>query len=624
MPSDMSDVEELVGKIQRFARVSHALSHSEVPELLHLVEACKTHMSRYVAEFLEMHQTKPILLQYSCNCTRLRTTSSWVAPGLGKTLRRRGVTGKEWMVQQLFVSLWQGPETLQHILLHRDPMHLRHGKTMRALLAVCRMTPGLHLLQPSYRFQLFHQVHDRAVTSQFIKGLFGQMVINVADNLRHADPQMSGMGTGHELYQWHTHTGCALHDAHNALRWSVHSLFNNAEVLKDIHVALEALRVGSFKAEEALPSSLALHVSTVDDADAVDPEELRSFYTALGMPSDLLEVACDEVCVVWNVEHASLRVKASYLARSDSVQRLSGLLLEVFKLPSFTESRWLTVGLSARQLVLSMSLGYVSLFQHILDQQHLTEFESHGAQRLSSEAKEFCCVLSLAAYVLECLQAKLMANASALAQAEELRDELDVEQRYLEELPSHCWQRLTSVAGLTSSVRLRDMVIRASHIARGYLELKLFSTMSDLPWCLCRGDKEQNLRELMTLDQPPLEDISAKIWALLKVGKDVQELIDALCLFETASWTSYFTEKHHASTATVHRYNPDLGDDVLAARSYMHVLARPRMYNAPEQDGVEVWNNREHWTQSKLTNFLWLLFDDPAYRIEHHLCLDCV
>ena len=139
-----------------------------------------------------------------------------------------------------------------------------------------------------------------------------------------------------------------------------------------------------------------------------------------------------------------------------------------------------------------------------------------------------------------------MTNSAALAQADELEEELKIEQRYLE-FPSRCRQHLTALVGLPNAVALRDMVVRASHIARGYLETKVFVPMSELRWCLCWGDKEQNPRERSSLQEPPKEDVSAKIWALLSVGKDKKDILNVLGLLELVSWTSRFTPPRRTS-----------------------------------------------------------------------------
>eukprot|EP00969_Alexandrium_andersonii_P051132 2245839-Alexandrium_andersonii.AAC.1 len=56
----------------------------------------------------------------------------------------------------------------------------------------------------------------------------------------------SGEGGGVEvqqalgpLLQWAVASGCSNHDCHNALKWSLHHYFQDAELLKEICIAVE-------------------------------------------------------------------------------------------------------------------------------------------------------------------------------------------------------------------------------------------------------------------------------------------------------------------------------------------------------------------------------------------------
>eukprot|EP00971_Amphidinium_carterae_P332321 6466427-Amphidinium_carterae.1 len=64
------------------------------------------------------------------------------------------------------------------------------------------------------------------------------------------------------------------------------------------------------------------------------------------------------------------------------------------------------------------------------------------------------------------------------------------------------------------------------------------------------GDLSANLDELALDEDGPSELVSRKIWALVRGGaKNKGELVKGLQLLQNVSWTSYFSEKMHASAA---------------------------------------------------------------------------
>ena len=44
------------------------------------------------------------------------------------------------------------------------------------------------------------------------------------------------------LTEWIVSSLCALHDAHNALKWSMHHFFSDKELMTDLHNVIESLR----------------------------------------------------------------------------------------------------------------------------------------------------------------------------------------------------------------------------------------------------------------------------------------------------------------------------------------------------------------------------------------------
>eukprot|EP00971_Amphidinium_carterae_P177647 3523629-Amphidinium_carterae.1 len=93
---------------------------------------------------------------------------------------------------------------------------------MSALLGCTLKFGGIDLCcEPRGAITLHHQVHDRGTAHLFRRGLAGHWCIVGQE---HGDGQDVSL---HSLLQWQTSIGCALHDAHNALRWGFQSTFGH-------------------------------------------------------------------------------------------------------------------------------------------------------------------------------------------------------------------------------------------------------------------------------------------------------------------------------------------------------------------------------------------------------------
>ena len=131
------------------------------------------------------------------------------------------------------------------------------------------------------------------------------------------------------------------------------------------------------------------------------------------------------------------------------------------------------------------------------------------------------------------------------------------------------WACLAVPLSLSPS-ELRHKVVAGSHVSLAYLDSKVFTTLSGLPWSLCLGDIETNLKDLLMQDDVPTEVTARKIWCLGKNGYDSSKLVDALYAMRELSFTSHLTEKLHASAALVKRHHPDYGPRTTEMRAFIH------------------------------------------------------
>jgi hypothetical protein len=107
-----------------------------------------------------------------------------------------------------------------------------------------------------------------------------------------------------------------------------------------------------------------------------------------------------------------------------------------------------------------------------------------------------------------------------------------------------------------------------------FFQFRALIPAEGLPWSLCRGDIQANLRALKASPRPTHCDASAKAWDLMEVGWPLHSLQQMVQLMADAPFTTTVTEQLHASASVVARYHPEYQLDTLLARSMCLAVAK--------------------------------------------------
>ena len=296
-----------------------------------------------------------------------------------------------------------------------------------------------------------------------------------------------------ELLHWYSHCGCALHDAHNALRWAYETMFGKEAALqKALFAAMASHRQCLLSTFACLGSWLVQVVEVVPDSKGPSEEQLLQLYSFLGTPASLLDDVVSRARVRWDPHRQRLQVSASFMALESSLEELSRVLKCLWRFQSFTASRWCTVGKSCRCYSLCLVTGYMHLFSCAKNRGYLSTFDSAGATDVPQPVHTFYVVIGLVSYLPEGFLAGLLADNRLLQHVEGLEAGMQDELTQFEELPPSFWQG-PSAHLVVEAAALRHLVMWGSHIAYAYMDLKIFSVIGEMPWCLARGDIAANL-----------------------------------------------------------------------------------------------------------------------------------
>eukprot|EP00971_Amphidinium_carterae_P113803 2255022-Amphidinium_carterae.1 len=133
---------------------------------------------------------------------------------------------------------------------------------------------------------------DRAISDRFVQALSGEVVMHMQADQNQAEhePDLS------KLYQWYTYAGCSLQDCHNALKWATFAGGSTADMLRNVHIALEACkRIEGI----GLATWLCRVLVSVEEEECSRAQDLETFYILLGMPADILDAFASGMRLEW-------------------------------------------------------------------------------------------------------------------------------------------------------------------------------------------------------------------------------------------------------------------------------------------------------------------------------------
>eukprot|EP00971_Amphidinium_carterae_P327956 6459574-Amphidinium_carterae.4 len=557
-------------ELKLYAGVAQSLDVAQRGRAFSLAADVDTYMTSELENLLEAHPNAPCIIQYSVDCTPARVRQYYSHASAGGNRRSSAVRGAEYVVMNAFVSLSVGPSKMLHRVILGRPIELRHGKTMEAILGV-----SLGFLQQgcfagsSESFTIFHQVHDRGMARSFREGLSTAMLQYYLDHS--SNTSLSG-GKRAECHFLQVDAGCALHDAQNALKWVwMTVLANNGEVLKNMHLGLSSFRSAVPRSFSVLRAWLTEVLVGDSESQCHDGATLRTYYAALGVESSLLEAISDDMRLFWDERTSKLHVRDSFLSAPHALETLSQTLHTIWHFPAFCASRWLTVGTSCRVYLVGLSTGYRHLFGKLRKSGEVGDYEGTPGEHLGRAENLFACVLGLVSWIIESFMQHVMQDARVFCNVPDLEALLLEEASFVEELDSGVWDKLALLTCL-APMKLRDVVLRGSHVALAYVYRKVIDELMRAPFSLAVGDLSQNIRELAAVVAPgPSDSLSQKLWTcLVHEGRDQSELVRVLELLRHCSCTSYFAERQHASTALVKRSHPAYDSNLLSCRAYLH------------------------------------------------------
>eukprot|EP00971_Amphidinium_carterae_P157241 3117274-Amphidinium_carterae.1 len=166
---------------------------------------------------------------------------------------------------------------------------------------------------------------------------------------------------------------------------------------------------------------------------------------------------------------------------------------------------------------------------------------------------------------------------------------------------SFVWDSIAAMLEV-SPEQYKGMVIRSSFRSLAIIEDKLLNKACGRPWSLTHGNIMGKLQQLMEEEEEPVDLITQKMYTWLNKGFPIEKIRLACVLLGQCSWTSYMSEKLHASVAVVRRHHPDLSIQSLQLRAFAHSFNQFLRKSSREESQIKRLVKKKEATLARQTN----------------------
>ena len=404
--------------------------------------------------------------------------------------------------------------------LSRDPVSLAGGKTTWHMLpALCSFFPSIQKLGHK-GIVVSHYVFDRLVQSSMqrkvrqLRGLY---------HLKAIGSEGGKAGGLPDLLDWNVSTACGNHDGQNALKWGLRLLgLDQPAVHKKLWVTIASLRNRFNLVQDFIHHFVVNHLSL--EPRIADYSTLYSFWVDLGVEVEAAE-SLAELGLMW--VGGKCYVDRAVAGRAGLIARVEHCIRTGLKLKQFSDSRWVTMGASCRQLTAGKHLGLDQLVYTIRKDKATSDYHIHGYAEFTADAKLYSTVAGMVCNIPDALLLELLEDSRLAERVDAAKAAVDEDMAWLQRVPTWTWDRLAALVDGVTGPSLRSKCLMVSQAILALIKYRVWDEVDSMPWLICRGNIAQNIADLR--DGPDAsEHTTIKIQQLARFGYKMVALVDGV------------------------------------------------------------------------------------------------
>ena len=528
-------------------------SRQEVHRLAH----CFIAFQQIIAtEFITARKSQPILFHYSSDETPLATTKELRIKVHDWTFTRCDKGKDAWLIQRGFLADIAG-----HVISILDrPMIMENKQAPTHFMAYRQFmkTPREH---GHIDIQIIHHVYDRAVKSSIEKLILKHHKFQMQQLMQEEGASKSFLA---DLLTWHSIVGCVNHDVHNALKWCASEFTMNKTTLKGAYITTSAARNGRRVLIKHVSEWMSQTSIVFEDWEGMGDAELKRYYEIIGIEPEIIGAFIDmqirysggKMRVASHVQHSSTPVS----------EEIIKLLMYAWHFDTFTDSRWMTLARSSRNLLRSLTLGLEDYVKWITMKKYSIYHLQGISKFCSADVKSLITILAMSAPVADGALAITMEDDRLPLIASSIMANMEKESNVLADTPRIIFHNIVMcVDHFDFTVDdLMTHAIKACVKIIGYLRGKIRPALRE-PYSLLDDDLPMNIdsdgnltsmeTRLMKFAQTPEPIIEGslawKVWKLLTLNYNIISLTQAMLLLKKVAWSANITEQGHAAASMV-------------------------------------------------------------------------
>ena len=372
-----------------------------------------------------------------------------------------------------------------------------------------------------------------------------------------------------ELCHWLVTCRCAMHVAHGALKRSLGELATDKFSMTSCWVVFASLR-SSIGQLGRCGSSWANQRIAFEDW-SMPMEHAEQLWRILGMPAEVVDELL-RLQLRWDPSDGRLKVARQFLHSSTVTEEVLKVLKATWKFAQFSESRFIGMGSTSRTLVAGVCLGLQDLVSYIKARPDESNWYINGFARFESKVKDMMALCCMVCFLPESVLAILAADDRLGVVYDQIKGEISDELSFLHTLPACIWEFLSTAMDFGGGGQCFANEVQAAAAASAATIIKEFEYVEHPPFSLCTGNIDAKLLAFSRQEQEPSEEISRKIWLLLKMGFNPNLLKAGIDRLRDMKHSAMTTEQAHAAGAVYLKLHRMYGQETMRARSFAYQM----------------------------------------------------
>ena len=371
------------------------------------------------------------------------------------------------------------------------------------------------------------------------------------------------------LLDWDECSACADHDIQNGLRWGCCK--GNADP--------KSIMKRVFKAVRSIRDSLDRFVSTVNDwvkevcefdEEPFDEEEVYQIWLWVGMPEKLARRLA-KVNLRWL--NGKLRVHPKVFTEGADPFYVDALVLAVYRVYTFSDTRFLGMGASCQGVVGAIMVGLDSHVRYCREQTETGEYYIKHYDDLTPEARLFIGKAAVVSHITNPLHKLLLKDDRVGKDPQRYISTLfDAVGNVCSNVPRLLFERLAEHIPGVSAQEVESKTFLAVYGAASFSDRRFCSRARSPLFNYTHGDIAEKLEALKASEDEPKQKTLWKARELLKMGYPPAPIKEQFENMSEAPWTIIRYEHLHASGSVQHKAHPGFGPDSLSAKAGLHQM----------------------------------------------------